>query len=75
MLADCDAVRDRVRRHLAVDADPVDRAVGALVVPTLGLVEFHRQPGEPQLELVDGLPEPHQLQAQRRTLKTRLEHM
>jgi hypothetical protein len=59
-LAYRDPVSRGIRGHVTVVADPVDPAVGALVVPVHLLVEFSRHPGKLEVQLVDGVTEKHE---------------
>jgi hypothetical protein len=56
-LADRDPVGRRVGGHVALETQPVDGAVGALVLPVPGSRELRRQFGELELEVVDVLAE------------------
>src|SRR6266487_1854877 len=52
-LPDRDPVGGRVGGHVTVEADPVDRAVGTLVLPVLGLFELGRELRKLELQVVD----------------------
>ena len=53
VLADRDQVGRGVARHVAVEADPVDRAGRAILVPRIGGGKFSRLPGECDLLQID----------------------
>src|SRR5260370_41791514 len=56
VLADGDPRPGGVGGYVAVEADPIDRAVGALLVPVVALVELGGQAGELELQLVGRQP-------------------
>ena len=70
-LADRDSIRRGVGGHVAVEAHPVDCAVGALALPVLALVELGCQLRALQLQLVDVLAQLEQPGSQ---LGVRLSH-
>src|SRR5207302_6768380 len=59
---------------MAVEADPVDGAVGALLLPVGTLVERGGEAGELELEFVDGLPNADHLIGDVDLLRNQLEH-
>src|SRR5207245_3807215 len=63
-----------VGRHVAVEPDPVDGAVGALLLPVGTFVERGGEAGELELELVDGLPNADHLIGDIKLLRNQLDH-
>src|SRR5690242_3119427 len=74
VLAHRDPSRGRVGGHVAVEADPVDRAVRALSLPVVALVELGGEAGELELELVDDLAQADHLVGDLELSRSRLEH-
>src|SRR5205807_7065347 len=74
VLADRDPRPGGVGRHVAVEADPVDGAVGALLIPVGTLVELGGEAGELELELVDGLADADHLVGDIKLLRNQRDH-